>query len=88
MLQEIFKFSTENFRGLKNKARKKNRSLFRTPFISRFLFQTPFFQGLKIFSRKFENFLHHRIRHLEQNVFVFSPNAEKKPILLSTFPLI
>ena len=63
--------------------------LFHTPLIFTISYFThPFFQGPKIFSRKFENFLHHRIRHLEQNVFVFGPSAEKKPILLSTLPLI
>ena len=33
MLQEVFKFSTEILRSLKDKAGKKNQSLFRTPFI-------------------------------------------------------
>jgi len=33
MLQEIFKFSTEILRSLKDKAGKKNQSLFRTPLI-------------------------------------------------------
>ena len=41
MLQEIFKFSTEILRSLKDKAGKKNQSLFRTPFIFELLILYP-----------------------------------------------
>ena len=48
MLQEIFKFSTEILRSLKDKAGKKNQSLFRTPFIFELLILYPphFFSSL------------------------------------------
>ena len=41
MLQEIFKFSTEILRSLKDKAGKKKQSLFRTPFIFEILILYP-----------------------------------------------
>ena len=48
MLQEIFKFSTEILRSLKDKAGKKNQSLFRTLFIFELLILYPphFFSSL------------------------------------------